>query len=52
MKRILLSLRVKPVRISKYCIGTTLTDPDAKSNRFKVKIRTIRKIIHTKITTS
>ncbi|MBR6933608.1 MAG: polyphosphate polymerase domain-containing protein [Bacteroidales bacterium] len=52
MKRILLSLRVKPVRISKYCIGTTLTDPDAKSNRFKVKVRAIRRIIHTKITTS
>lgn len=50
MKRILLDCRVKPLRISKYCIGTTLTDPGAKSNRFKVKIRKIEKIIHTKIT--
>ena len=52
MKRILLDRRVKPLRVSKYCIGTALTDPDAKSNRFKVKIRAIEKIIRTKITVS
>ena len=50
MKRILLDCRVKPLRISKYCIGTTLTDPGAKANRFKEKIRKIQKIIHTNIT--
>ena len=50
MKRILLDCRVKPLRISKYCIGTALTDPGAKANRFKEKIRKIQKIIHTNIT--
>ncbi len=47
MKHILLAHRVKPMRISKYCIGVTLTQPDAKANRFKKKIRTIEKIIKT-----
>lgn len=50
MKRILLANRVKPVRISKYCIAVTLTDPSAKSNRFKVKVRQIEKTINHKIT--
>ena len=50
MKRILLDHRVKPVRISKYCIAITLTDPAAKSNRFKVKVRQIEKTIRNKIT--
>ncbi|MBR1706912.1 MAG: polyphosphate polymerase domain-containing protein [Bacteroidales bacterium] len=50
MKGILLDHRVKPVRVSKYCIAVTLTDPSAKSNRFKVKVRTIEKIINHKIT--
>jgi hypothetical protein len=49
MKGILLKNRVKPVRISKYCIAETLTDPFVKSNRFKVKVRTIEKIINKKI---
>lgn len=49
MKGILLDCRVKPMRISKYCIGTTLTNPGAKSNRFKVKARTIEKITGQKI---
>jgi len=49
MKRILLGNRVKPVRISKYCIAETLTDPSVKSNRFKEKIRTIEKTINKKI---
>ncbi|MBR1873149.1 MAG: polyphosphate polymerase domain-containing protein [Bacteroidales bacterium] len=44
MKGILLELRVKPLRVSKYCIGTCLTDPSARSNRFKEKIRMINKI--------
>ena len=49
MKGILLNHRVKPARISKYCIAVTLTDPSAKSNRFKVKVRQIEKTIHHKI---
>lgn len=46
MKEILLAHRVKPVRVSKYCIGITLTDPSAKSNRFKEKVRQIEKTIN------
>ena len=49
MKRILLERRVKPVRISKYCIAETLTDPSVKSNRFKTKVRAIEKTIDKKI---
>ena len=49
MRGILLDNRVKPVRISKYCIAETLTDPSVKSNRFKVKVRTIEKTINKKI---
>jgi len=44
MVHILSSLRVKPLRVSKYAIGTALTNPDVKSNRFKIKIRQIEKI--------
>ena len=50
MKRILLDHRVKPARISKYCIAVTLTDPSARSNRFKVKVRQIEKTINKQIT--
>lgn len=46
MLGILDSLGVKPFRVSKYCIGTVLTDPQAKSNRFKRKVRKIEKIIN------
>lgn len=49
MKQILLRHRVKPVRVSKYCIAITLTDPSAKSNRFKMKVRMIEKTINHKI---
>lgn len=49
MKGILLDHRVKPVRISKYCIGVTLTEPEVKSGRFKEKVRTIEKTIKKKI---
>ena len=49
MKGILLSHRVKPVRVSKYCIGTALTDPAVKSGRFKPRIRMIEKQINDKI---
>lgn len=50
MRGILLDHRVKPYRISKYTIGTVLTDPSAKDNRFKEKIRYIEKTINKKIT--
>ena len=49
MKNILLDLRVKPVRVSKYCIALTLTDPLAKTGRFKVKVRAIEKTIGNKL---
>ena len=49
MKRILLDHRVKPIRVSKYCIGITLTSPGLKTNRFKLKIRKIEKQIKNKL---
>ena len=49
MKGILLDHRIKPVRVSKYCIAETLTDPCVKSGRFKVKVRTIEKTIGNKL---
>lgn len=51
MKNILLDHRVKPVRVSKYCIAATLTTPGLKHNRFKAKIRAIEKTINSKIET-
>jgi len=45
MKNILLDFRVKPARVSKYCVAVTLTEPQARSGRFKIKIRRIQKII-------
>ena len=50
MRGILLDHRVKPIRVSKYCIGVTLTDHLVKSGRFKVKIRKIEKQINNRIT--
>jgi len=50
MKGILLDHRVKPARVSKYCIAVTLTDPSARSNRFKQKVRLIEKTIHQPVT--
>lgn len=49
MKRILINRRVKPMRISKFCIAVAMTDPNAKSGRFKKKIRTIEKIVNKKM---
>lgn len=49
MRGILLDHRVKQARISKYCVAVTLTDPAARSGRFKQKVRTIEKIISHKI---
>ena len=39
-------LRIKPLKISKYCIGTALTTPHLKRNRFKKKIRLIEKLLN------
>ncbi len=40
---VLQQLRIQPRRVSKYCLGTVLTNPDAKYNRYKDKIRYIEK---------
>lgn len=48
MKRILGQLRIRPLKVSKYCIGTALSAPRVKSNRFKAKIRRIIKTINSK----
>ena len=45
MADILRQLRIKPMKISKYCIGTALANPDVKQNRFKQKIRKIQRIL-------
>ena len=45
MTRIMLDQRIHPLKISKYCIGTALTTPDIKKNRFKSKIRKIEKML-------
>ena len=47
MKQMLLDLRVQKFKISKYCLGTALSNPTVKANRFKRKIRMIKKIINT-----
>lgn len=37
-------LRIKPSGFSKYCIGTSVTNPGIPQNRFKKRIRKIRKV--------
>ena len=44
LKEVLFDLRIKPFKISKYCIGTCLTRPDVRQNRFKKKLRKIAKL--------
>ena len=44
MREILLRHRVKPLKISKYCIGIVATDPDIAPGKFKEKLRLIEKI--------
>jgi len=46
MTHIMLDHRIHPLKISKYCIGTALTTPDIKKNRFKSKIRKITKLLN------
>lgn len=43
-KSVLLEMRIHPYRISKYCLGTMLTNPGVKMNRFKKKLRYIDKL--------
>lgn len=45
MLTIMQTLRIHPLKISKYCIGTALTTPDVKQNRFKAKIIRINKLL-------
>ena len=42
-KRLLRDMHIPPLKVSKYCLGTTLTVEGIKSNRFKEKIREIHK---------
>ena len=44
IERALHEMHIQPRRMSKYCIGTALTDPAAKKNRFKPKLLYINKI--------
>ncbi len=44
LKDVLFDMRIKPFKISKYCIGTCLTCPDVKQNRFKKKLMKIDKL--------
>ena len=44
MKHFLQDLRIIPKSISKYCVGTVLTNHTVKNNRFKRKVRDIEKI--------
>lgn len=46
MTNIMLNLRIHPMKISKYCIGTVLTTPHLKMNRFNIKLRRIDKLLH------
>ena len=44
MRQILLQRRVFPFKISKYCMGVTLTDNDARPGRFIEKVRHVEKL--------
>lgn len=45
MKRLLREMRIQPLKVSKYCLGTALTVADVKKSRYRVKVRDIRKRI-------
>ena len=45
MKEILQEMRVKTLKVSKYCVGTVLSNPTVKYNRFKRKVRAIHKTL-------
>lgn len=42
LRRRLREMRVYPMRMSKYCIGSALLDPSLKRNRFKAKLLAIQ----------
>ena len=44
MKKILSDMQIHQLKISKYCIGTVLTNPNAKYNRFKKKVIFLNKL--------
>lgn len=44
MRDILLQRRVFPFKISKYCMGVTLTDNDARPGRFIEKVRHVERL--------
>ena len=41
---LLKELRIKPLGFSKYCIGTALTNPDIRQNRFKQRLHALGKL--------
>lgn len=42
-------LRIKPLGFSKYCIGTALTNPDIRQNRFKQRLHALGKLAEANI---
>lgn len=44
VRRQLRNLSIRPMRVSKYCVGNCLVDQDLKQNRFKPKLRALAKI--------
>lgn len=44
MKTLLRDLRIHPLKLSKYCIGTVLTNHTVRGNRFREKLRAIEKL--------
>ena len=51
LKSIMRDLRIQPLKVSKYCLGTTLTVEGIKHNRFKEKLRDIAKRLGNNINT-
>lgn len=45
-KKLLISLRICPRKVSKYCLGTALTVEGIKRNRFLAKLHNIRKLLN------
>lgn len=43
LKLIMRDMRIAPLKVSKYCLGTALTVDGIKKNRFKLKLRNIEK---------
>ena len=46
VKSMLRELRIKPSGFSKYCIGSALTNPNLKRNRFKPRFTKIEKLLN------